>query len=258
MGTLKLVGLGLSLKYLTPKALEELKNSDIVYLDSYTSVSCDISEEKLREKGINVTAVDRNFIENNTKKIIGDLNNGKIVSIASIGDPVIATTHVSLLVEAKNKGHEVKVIPGVSVHCYIISKSLLSSYKFGKSVTITYPINGKIDITPYNVLKENLERGLHTIFYLDIRDGKLMTAREAIELLLEMEKLEKGNIVNKDSLVVVGERLGCEDEEVVSLTVEEALNYKFIQPPHIIVFPSKSLHFMELEGLKCLRQSRKE
>ena len=252
MSVLKLIGLGLSKKLITEKAIEEIKSCDIVLFETYTSLSCDIKEEFLRNFNNNIKVVDRNFIENNTKEIFKILDGKKSVCIVTIGDPMIATTHVSLIVEAKSKGYSTLIFPGISVHCYIISKSMLSSYKFGKSVTITYPTDNKIDTTPYNVIYENFSRGLHTILYLDLKENKAMSANEAIKLLLEMEKIENQGLIKNERILIIGQRLGCEDEEVIALRVDQALNYKFKDPPHIIVFPTDKLHFMEVEAIRCL------
>ncbi|BCU71156.1 diphthine synthase [Stygiolobus caldivivus] len=255
MSLLKLIGLGLSSKFITQKAIDELSTSDFIYLDSYTSLSCDINEETvstLLKKEVPIYRANRTLLENNFKNILSLLDEGKNVAIATIGDPMIATTHSSLVSEVKNRGHGYIIVPGVSVHCYIISKSLLSSYRFGKSVTIVYPFDNKVDTTPYKTLKENQERNLHTIFYLDIRDNTPMNAVEAINLLIKMEEIERKNVLSLDDPIIIGERLGCEDEEVVAMKVHEVFDYKFKPQPHIIVYPSKSLHFMELEGLKCL------
>lgn len=252
MSVLKLIGLGLSKKLITEKAIEEIKSCDIIFFETYTSLSCDITEEVIRNFNSNVKVVDRGFIENNTREILKILGEKKSVCILTIGDPMIATTHVSLVVEAKNKGYSTFILPGVSVHCYMISKSMLSSYKFGKSVTIVYPSDNKIDTTPYNVIFENFSRGLHTMLYLDLREKKAMSANEAIKILLEMEKIENKELIRNDRIVIIGQRLGCEDEEVIALTVDQALNYKFKDPPHIIVFPTDKLHFMEVDAIKCL------
>ncbi|BFH74335.1 diphthine synthase [Sulfurisphaera javensis] len=252
MATLKLIGLGLSKRFLTEKAINEIKSCDIVLFETYTSLSCDLTPDFIKTLNSNLLTVDRKYIENNSKEIIKLLSEKNNVCIVTIGDPMIATTHVSLIVEAKVKGHEFVVVPAISVHCYIMSKSMLSSYKFGKSVTIAYPYGEKIDTTPYNVIYDNFVRGLHTILYLDLKEGKAMSAKEAIELLIEMERIEKKGLITDERVIIIGQRLGCEDEEVVALKVKDISNYKFKEPPHIIVFPTDKLHFMEVEAIKCL------
>ncbi|QGA54362.1 diphthine synthase [Sulfolobus sp. E5-1-F] len=257
MSVLSLIGLGISKKFITESAINALNDSDIIIFDKYTSRSCDINVDILRRlvKGEKTfIEADRSLLENNSKIIMDYLDKTYNVSIASIGDVLIATTHVSLLVEAKQRGHKVKVIPGISVHCYLISKSLLSSYKFGKSVTVTFPYNDFIDPTPYNVIEDNRKRGLHTILYLDLKDEKAMTANEALQILLRLEEKHRKNVLSKSDIVIVGARLGCDNEKIIALTVEEAISYDFGNTPHIIIIPG-NLHYMEAEAIKWILMS---
>ncbi|AWR95014.1 diphthine synthase [Acidianus brierleyi] len=253
MSYLYLIGLGLSKKFFTNKALEALKQSDIIFLDYYTSFSCDLTKEFLEKiTGKEITLASRNMLENNSNEIMNLLDSGKNVAIASIGDPIIATTHVSIAVEANRKGHIVQVIPGISVHCYIISKSMLSSYKFGKSVTLVYPYDNIMDFTPYEVIKSNRALNLHTIVYLDIKDGKFMNAIEGLKYLIEMENVKKENVISMDDIAIIGQRLGCDDEKISAVKLSDLENAKLRDPPHIIIIPSKNLHYMEVEAIQCL------
>ncbi|EHP68450.1 MAG: diphthine synthase [Metallosphaera yellowstonensis] len=253
MSAIHFIGLGLSKRFLTNAALQTLRNCDVIYFDFYTSLSCDLSPESLAEiTGKKVVSATRDLLERREREILLHLENGKDVCIATVGDPMIATTHVSLFTEAVRRGHEAKVIPGLSVHCYAISRSMLSSYKFGKSVTITFPVSGKLDFTPYNVIKQNRDRGLHTIVYLDLKEDMVMTAQLAISYLLKMEDELKERVISEDDLVVIGERLGCQDERMRALRMSEALATDFGKPPHIIIIPARNLYDMEVEALKCL------
>lgn len=225
----------------------------MIYADVYTSISCDLNIQTLREiSGKTVFPATREILEMKEKEIYSQLDQGIKIAIATIGDPMIATTHVSLAAGAKRRGHRVIVVPGVSVHCYMISKSMLSSYKFGKSVTVTFPYLEKLDYTPYNVIKENRERGLHTLVYLDLKETGVMTADLAIGLLRRMEENKKEGVITEDDIVVIGERLGCQEERIKALKVREVSAEKFGNPPHIIIIPARNLYEMEIEGLKCL------
>ncbi|MEM4139062.1 MAG: SAM-dependent methyltransferase, partial [Sulfolobaceae archaeon] len=127
-GQLSLVGLGLSMKFITQTALKTLRESDIIYFDTYTSISCDINRDEIEKiSGKPVIPASREMLESKIEEIINKLREGKRISIATIGDPLIATTHVSLITTIKNLGFPVNIIPGISVFCYIISKSILSS-----------------------------------------------------------------------------------------------------------------------------------
>jgi diphthine synthase len=255
MGSLNLVGLGLSLGYITPIALKVLRNSDKVYLDVYTSMSCDINKESLSQLlGKEVIEAKRDLIERNFNIILKELKENTVVSIAVIGDPLISTTHFSLLDEAKKMGHEVNIYPGVSVKCYVISKSLLSSYKFGKSTTVTFPYDNIIDPGAYFIIKENKERNSHTILFLDLKEGNAMRPNEALQILLNLEQKYRLNVIKEDDIVIIGEKLGCKDERVCALKVSDILNLSFQNPPYVIIIPSPNLHYMEVEAIKWLRR----
>ncbi|BBG23865.1 diphthine synthase [Sulfuracidifex tepidarius] len=251
MGELYFIGMGLSRSLMTNKALDIIRKADVIIYDTYTSFSCDISPDYVRSlTSGKVIEANRDLLENRSAEVIS-LAKEKAVVVATVGDPMIATTHVSMAIEARKAGVKVSVVPGVSVHCYLISKSMLSSYKFGKSVTIVYPSYGIMDTAPYSVIKSNRSLDIHTILYLDIREGKFMTPNEAVSLLLQMEDMRKENVIKEDDVIVVGSRLGCEDEAVVSLSLSEAKKYDFGKPPHILIFPS-NLHYMEADALKWM------
>ncbi len=252
MGELYFIGMGLSRSTMTDRAKDLISKADVVVYDTYTSFSCDISLDYVKSLASGeVMEATRELLENKNRELI-NLAKDKNVAIVSVGDAMIATTHVSMAIDAMNAGVKVTVIPGVSVHCYLISKSMLSSYKFGRSVTVVYPSLGIVDTTPYNVIKANKSLGLHTVLYLDIKQGKFMSPNEAVHLLLQMENMKKEMVIREEDLIVVGSRLGCNDESVMSITLREAENYDFGKPPHILIFPS-NLHYIEADALKWMR-----
>ncbi|MEM4076952.1 MAG: diphthine synthase, partial [Metallosphaera sp.] len=80
----------------------------------------------------------------------------------------------------------------------------------------------------------------------------VMTADLALKYLVQMEMEMKQNAISQEDLVIIGERLGCDDERIRSMTISSAINEKFGKPPHIIIIPARNLYDMELEGLRCL------
>ncbi|WP_158613723.1 diphthine synthase [Sulfodiicoccus acidiphilus] len=253
-GRLYLVGLGLSSNFLTQATLDALRSSDVIFLDGYTSISCDLNAElisKLTSKEVIVAK--RSQLEDEAKQLLKLAELGNVVSIASIGDPMIATTHAALAVDAMSRGIEVKIVPGISVFCYAVSKSMLSSYKFGRSVTITYP-TGIADVTAIKVIESNFSQGLHTLTFLDIKDDKPMRVSEAFDVLREQQSRLGRDVLGQFQYVVVESRLGCPDEKVSVISVNEA-DEDVGSPPYVIIFPSR-LHFMEVDALKWLRFKR--
>ena len=128
-------------------------------------------------------------------------------------------------------------------------------YKFGKTTSIVFPEENYFPETPYNVIKENLERGLHTLCLLDIRiddnEKRFMTANEGLKILLELENRKKENVINEDTKAVVVARAGSLKPKLVYGKIKDLINYDFGEPLHCIIIPGK-LHFMEEDALKYL------
>ena len=109
------------------------------------------------------------------------------VGFVTAGDTMLATTHVDLRIQAKEAGIPVRIFHGVSIFTACPSSLGLQPYKFGRTVTLPFYEMNYRPKSPYDNILENKVRGLHTMVLLDIREseGRYMTAREAIEWLLE-------------------------------------------------------------------------
>lgn len=252
-GILAFVGFGLSKFQITSEASATLKDADVVFYETYTSFYYPDIREAIEELGVrkcNVIGLNRKDLEEDGGKIVFDeLEKGRKVAFVVAGDPFFATTHTALKIEALKKGYRVRYVPGINIYSYAVSASGLFNYKFGESATIVYKRNGILFTYPYVVLSENLKRGLHTFFYLDI-DPKLgpLTSSEALEILLEIEKNEKHGIISKDRKVLVLERLGWPDERLYYAPISWFLKRE-LNPPHSLIIPGK-LHFVEKEAIE--------
>ncbi|MCD6461890.1 MAG: diphthine synthase, partial [Thermoplasmata archaeon] len=158
---------------------------------------------------------------------------------------------------AMRAGIPVKVVYGVSIVCAAAGSLGLMHYKFGRTVTIPYPEEGYLPTSPYEHLRENMERGLHTLLLLDIRaeEGRYMTPKEALEILLAMQgaserEMEKG-VLGPDTTVCVCSRVGGVEERVAAGHLSFMLGYEAGPPPRCLVIPGK-LHFVEEESLALI------
>ena len=188
-----------------------MKKVDVIYLETYTSCVPPWTIEFLSKLcGKDVKLITRQQLENeNAKVIIKDLDEGKNVAFIVPGDPFIATTHNYVRVLAKIKGHEVHVVHGVSIISSVISLLGLSPYRVGPIATVTYPRCGVYSRRPYDIVKDNLNRNLHTILLLDISDeGGFMTIPEAVEILLKLEEMFGEGVFTKDRIVIGVARVG--------------------------------------------------
>ena len=254
MGELVFVGLGLHDDLgISLKGVEEVKTANMVFLETYTSALPGFSlkrfEDNMRKK---LTPVSRRDLEDmNGQAILKAAANGKAVLLVP-GDPLVATTHVTLRIAAEKEGIKTRVVHGASILSAAIGLSGLHNYKFGKSVTIPFPDENPSE-TPYQVVVQNQKLGLHTLCFLDIQaeQKRYLNVHDGLNELLRIEKRKTQKAVTLDTLAVGIARAGNTNPKVKAGYISELLNYDFGDPPHCIVFPGK-LHFMEADALIVL------
>ena len=248
-----LAGLGLyDEKDMTLKTIEFAKKVDKIYAEFYTAVLTGTTIEKIEETiGKEITVLNREKVEYETEKLINE-SMDKDIMFLTAGDPMVATTHVDIAVEAKKKGIDVIIINAPSIYS-AVGITGLQLYKFGKTTSIVFPEPNYFPETPYDVIKENLKMGYHTLCLLDIHADKnrFMTANEGLETLLKIEEKRKENLLNENTKVVVVARAGSLKPKIVYGKIKDLINYDFGKPLHCIIIPGK-LHFMEDDALKYL------
>ncbi len=260
MGELVFVGLGLyNEKSLSIQGLEEIKEADSVFVELYTSLMQGLSFKGLKcLAGKDIVSVSRKMLEEEEGEIILEAaRKGKTVFLVP-GDPFIATTHIDLRIRAKRADIETRVINGASIISAAIGLSGLQNYKFGRSVTIPFRETGIGSETPCNVIKANVEVGLHTLCFLDIKaeEERYMKIKEALETFLASEKEKEGSAITDNTLVVGIARAGSKSPIVKAGPIGELLEYEFGRPPHTMIFPGK-LHFVEADALINLADAPK-
>lgn len=250
---LVLAGLGLyDEKDTTLKTLEFAKKVDKIYAEFYTAVLTGTTIEKIQETlGKEITVLNREKVEYETNKLIDEAKEKDIMFLTA-GDPMVATTHVDIAVEARKKGIEVVILNAPSIYS-AIGITGLQLYKFGKTTSIVFPEPNYFPETPYDVIKDNLNMGYHTLCLLDIHahENRFMTANEGLETLLKIEEKRNENILSEDTKAVVLARAGSLKPKLVYGKIKDLINYDFGKPLHCIIIPGK-LHFMEEDALKYL------
>jgi diphthine synthase len=254
LGELAFVGLGLNDELgISLRGLEEVKTADTAFIELYTSFMPDFSLKRFENiSGKRLRIVSRRELEDeNGKVVLEAAQNGKAVLLVP-GDPLIATTHVTLRIEAEKRRIKTRVVHGASVISAVMGLCGLHNYKFGKSVTIPFP-DETFSETPYDVIAQNEELGLHTLCLLDIKaeDRHCLGIHEGLDSLLKIEVKRRKGIVTSDSFAVGIARAGSNNPTVKADFVKDLLVYDFGKPPYSIVFPGK-LHFMEAEALIVL------
>jgi diphthine synthase len=238
---LSIIGLGLfNESDLTLRAIEEARNSDKVYIELYTSKwHGDIRNlEKIIGKGI--AELKRKDLEEESSKILHEAKTQKIAIFVQ-GDPLVQTTHLSLLEEAKKLGIKTKVVHNVSI-ISAIAETGLHSNKFGRYVTIPFPekTKGKLPESVFEVIKENKKIGLHTLCLLDVvaDENRYMKVNEAIDILL------KGKIITKNEKMVVFAMAGSENPFMVYDSVKNLIEKNIEYTPAVIAVLGE-LHYTE-------------
>jgi diphthine synthase len=253
-GQIVFIGLGLHDDLgISLRGIEETRTAKHVFIELYTSLLPDFSKKRLEKvTGKEFRNVSRKELEDENGKVILDAaRDGKVVLLVP-GDPLIATTHVSLRIEAEKRGIRTHIVHGSSVLSAVICLSGLHNYKFGKSVTIPFPDETSPQ-TPYEVLIQNKKLGLHTLCLLDIKaeQKRYLGIQEALACLLEIEKKRKMETITSETLAVGISRAGSNKPTVKAGYVRDLVSFDFGEPPHSIIFPGK-LHFMEAEALIVL------
>ena len=248
--TLHLIGLGLANeKDISVKGLEIVQKCDKIYLENYTSLlQCSVQDLE-QFYGKKMMVVNREQTEQGAENIVKEAKK-KNVAFLVVGDPFSATTHMELFRLAKEKKVPVKVIHNASI-LTAVGITGLQLYKFGKVTSLPFLVDNPQVETPYLVLQENLLRGAHTLFLLDLKpeQNNFMTITEALEVLEKIEQKKKGKIIHDNLLVVGCARLGNDKAVMKAGTVKEIKRINFGQPPYCLIIPGE-LHFMEEEMLE--------
>ncbi len=246
---LYLIGLGLKdEKSLSLEAVDILRNCDKVFLENYTSkqVNFDLKRiEGLISK--KVLVADRRFVED-TKNLISLAKKENVALLVS-GDPMIATTHLEIILDAEKEGVRVKILNNASI-LNAVSNIGLEIYKFGKIASVPFTTESFMPETPYNILKDNLSINAHTLFLFDLHldEDKFMNFKEALNYLLSIEEKRNEKVINEETPVVVCSSLGSDKENILFGKVKNVLSREMNSYPQCMVIPAK-LHFMEEEAL---------
>ncbi len=236
---LYLIGLGLNYDGISEYGLEIAKRCKKVYLENYT-VDFPYSLQQLKDViGKNIALADRDFIEK--FEIIDQAKNCN-VALLIYGSPLTATTHISLIQEAKSSGIKYQIIYNASIFD-AIGETGLQLYKFGKIASIpAWKKNYEPD-SFMEIVKQNLASQTHSLILIDI-------GLEFPEALEQLEKAAKKHDLKLKKLIIC-QKLGTKEHKVLYRDFEEMKTFTGIRKPYCLIIPSK-LHFVEKEFLEGL------
>jgi diphthine synthase len=233
---LYLIGLGLNFDSISTYGLMIAKRCKKIYLESYT-VDFPYSKKKLDGViGKKIEIADREFTEN-----LEILNESvkKDVALLVYGSPLTATTHITLLEEAKKSNIKVKVIYNASIFD-AVAETGLQLYKFGKISSIPQWEENHRPDSFAEIIKQNQSIEAHTLLLIDIG----LDFPGAIKQLKEACKNHSVKI--KD--LIICQALGTVQRRIYYGSLEEMESRRGVRRPYCLVVPGK-LHFLEKEVL---------
>ncbi len=232
---LYLVGMGFTEKDITLKGLEIAKKAEECYAELYTSDWKGNLKDLERMIGKKIERLERSDLEEGLEEWLEKIKDKDAVLFVP-GDPLVATTHASIALEAKKMGMETKIIHSCSI-ISAIAKTGLHVYKFGRTATI--PWSGQME-SVRQAIKTNKANGMHTLLLLD----KGMPAEKGIEMLLAH------GMINREERVIACSSLGTEREKIKFGRAENLAKEEFPSPACVVV--PTDLHFTEKEFLQTL------
>ena len=242
-----LIGMGPgTIAAMTKEAISAAKSADFRRYEAYTALWPDDELAALEQIIGPIEKIMRPEVEN--PKEILSLAKDYVVAVLVVGDPLQATTHVDLQLQASEMGISCEVVHGISITNLVTGAIGLSNYKFGRQTTLTYPYSGWIATSPLEVIAVNRVMGLHTLALLDLDPTGAgtglqlpMQPKDAVESLIAMaeklsddseymptetafERLKKESVVDICSeisaiKVVLCSDMGTDQQSIIATTV---------------------------------------
>jgi len=231
---LYIIGLGLNERGLSKEAMLALKSCKKVYLESYTvDFPYDLEDLHLGKEIIPLKRADveSNFLIKEAK--------GRKIALLVYGSPLFATTHMTLVLDAKEQKVNTKIMYSASVFD-AVAETGLQLYKFGKIASMPdWKDKGKSE-SFLDIVKDNQSIKAHSLILCDIGLGY----KRAIEQLKQAAKEKK---LKLDKIVICSQ-LGTE-KAIVKYDSIENLEKQKIPMPFCIIIPS-DMHFLEERALE--------
>lgn len=233
---LYLIGLGLNIDGISKYGLEIVKRCKRVYLENYTVDFPYTLIELEQVIGKKIVPADREKVEN--LELVDEAEKMD-VALLVYGSPLTATTHITLVQEAKRLGIKYKILYNSSI-LDAVAETGLQLYKFGKIASMPA---WKPSFTPDSFMKivqENQSMKAHSLILIDI-------GLDFQEALKQLEISAKNHDIPLKKIVVC-QALGTNKSKILYKNFEELGEYN-VRKPYCIILPSK-LHFVESDMLK--------
>jgi diphthine synthase len=157
------------------------------------------------------------------------------------GDPLIATTHKILFLEARKQGVKFAAIHSTSIFSTAIGESGLDFYKFGKTFTIPSWSEHYRPISFYETLKKNQSICAHSVALLDFDQSKgvSMPISDALAELEAAEAHYKDGIISPGKKIFIMANLCGSGEIKDYITFADAKQKQYGSAPALIIIPAQ-------------------
>ena len=234
---LYLIGLGLNFDSISKFGLSAVKRCKKIYLENYTS-DFPYNIVQLQEIiGKKLISTDREFVE--SLKIVDEAKKAD-VALLVYGSPLTATTHITLLQEAKKSRVKYKVIYNASIFD-AVAETGLQLYKFGKIASMPVWKKSFEPDSFMQIVKQNQSIGAHSLILIDI-------GLEFPDALNQLEIAAGKHDIMLDKIVIC-QALGTKNQKISYKTIEELKEFEGVRKPYCIIISGK-LHFVEKQVLE--------
>jgi diphthine synthase len=241
-----LIGLGIgNEKDITARGIEACSRCAEVYAELYTARWPGDMKRLEKLIGKTVAILSRQDMEEGAGKLVKRAKERDIAVLVP-GDPLSATTHIGLMMEARERKVKAEVIHASSI-LTAVAETGLSLYNFGRTVTVVPPQEGYAPASFYDAAEKNAKLGMHTLLLLDVGMG----TAAGISVLMAIGAKRKKPLVSGNTMLVAASALGT-PEAVIRYGKARDLLRKPMEPPAVLILPGK-LHFTEKEYLEAFK-----
>ena len=234
-----LVGIGLSERDISLKAIEVCKDCDL-YIDRYTSMIDDQRVEYLASAiGRQITTLARSDMEEGSRQII-ERARTRDVAILIGGDPLMATTHKILYTAAKKLGVRVLAVHSSSIISAAMGESGLDFYRFGQVCTIPGWSEHYSPVSFYETISKNMKNNQHSMLLLDYDPiaVKSLSINEAIDTLEKAEqKYQQGVIIDKTKIFIL-HNVSMPTQKNIFTTIADSKALNVTDGASVLVIPA--------------------
>lgn len=235
---LYLIGLGLNERSITRTGMEAIEKCKKIYLENYT-VDFPYTLHQLEEIiGKKIKPLDREGVEG-----LDFLDESRKLNVALLvyGSPLVATTHITILDEAKHSRIKTKVIHNGSIFD-AVAETGLQMYKFGKVASMPAWKKSFEPNSFMEIVQQNLSQQAHSLILIDI-GLEFENALKQLKI-----SAEKYSIPLKK--LIVCQAMGTKSQKILYRDLEELEGFSGVKKPYCIILPSGKLHHVEKNYLK--------